>query len=257
MFSLQASHLDFTLPGPRAALEAGLLDGLGADIWFSRPAFPTMEMAMDSLWGHLDRTARAKFPATIRGLTRRGLTAAIVSRSNLNSSQLAIEALTSAKAVAGLAMGACEIYFESLVVKLASNETQAVDLRDRSLWRRAPSHPDSDFCSACRSGAGNTRGVGPKRALRDSEFHSTLETVRALPRGTGASQRESASLARASDAPPVSSEPQAYEGGPLGHDESQDHFDRASELPRSRVVSMMQRSSTDEHTRSPQPTLRR
>ena len=229
MFSLQASHLDFTLPGPRASLEAGLLDGVQTDIWFNRPAFPLMEMALDSLWGHLDRDARGRFLSTIRGLTRRGLTAAIVSRSNLNSSQLAIDALTSGKKVAGLGMGACEAYFESLVVRFASNETQAVDLRDRSLWRRAPSHPDSDFCSACRSGEELTESARSAHC----EIQRFIQLLKRFERFPEEPEPRSAGLHALAQAPgdsPVSIQPPVIEGGPGDQEEGHEHFDRATEL---------------------------
>jgi tetratricopeptide (TPR) repeat protein len=188
-----------------------------------------MEMALDSLWGHLDRDARGKFPATIRGLTRRGLTAAIVSRSNLNSSQLAIEALTSAKAVARLAMGVCEAYFESLVVRFASNETQAVDLRDRSLWRRAPSHPDSDFCSSCRNGQELTESARSAQCEIQG-FIQLLKRFEGFPEEPEPRSVGLLALARAPNESAVSIQPPAFRGGLGAQEESQEHFDRATEL---------------------------
>jgi hypothetical protein len=39
MYSLQASHLDFTLRRPREALQSELVEEAPRDLWFSRPAY--------------------------------------------------------------------------------------------------------------------------------------------------------------------------------------------------------------------------
>lgn len=170
MFSLQASYLDFTFRRPRAQLEAGLERDAGADIWFNRPAFPPMNMALGELWGAASHDALEAFPARLRKLSLRQLTSVIVARANLNSAQLALEALGSDDLLP-LAKGACASHFEALLARRSSGP--AMDVRDESAWRRPPVNGDSAACEACLAG----NPAGPVDA-GCCEFHGHLLLLR-------------------------------------------------------------------------------
>jgi tetratricopeptide (TPR) repeat protein len=150
MYSLQASYLDFTLRRPRPQLEEGLVHGASSDLWFNRPAFPPMDMALAQLWGPARRESVRELPRGLQMLSLRELTAAIVARANLNSAQLALEVLASAGDIVPLAKGACASHFDALIARHAPGP--AINLRDESAWRRPPVNSDPATCNACMSG---------------------------------------------------------------------------------------------------------
>jgi tetratricopeptide (TPR) repeat protein len=174
MYSLQASHLDFTLRRPREALVAGLAEDAPRDLWFNRPAFPPMQLAMDELWGPCSLAALHTFPSVLRDLSPRQLTAVTVARANLNSAQLGVEAAASTRSLVSLAMGACEQFFEKLISARASQAPNITNLRDESAWRRPPTGVEEACCAACMSDA----GVADAERASHCEIHGLLQLLR-------------------------------------------------------------------------------